>query len=433
MPRYTTARSSLLLRAILAATLILAVGAPAHLAAAPAFAAELPTWDDVQAAKGNEAAAAAKAKEIEGLIAQGEKELTRLRNTHAAAAEAMREAQKAFDDAAWKADALVKAAAESKKKADEAADQAGVIVAQMYRSGGVDRSLELLLESDAKTSDALLDRLASMSKATERNSEISGEAEQAANTATSLGKQAEAAQKERERLLIDLQAKEAAAAKAVEAQRSSVVAQEAKQTELNAQLAALKDKTTDTVAGYEERLREEAAERARLEEEARKNAENNQNNQNNNNQNNQNNNQNNNNQNNQTGSNGWIVPVTNYYVSEGFRTPGRPDHTGLDLAAPCGTPIVAPVSGTVSIAGWIDNFGGNMVYLNQDGGFQTRFAHLNTWPPVSAGQYVQAGQIIGWVGTTGASTGCHLHFEVIPGHNDNYWVPYMDPYPFLFG
>ncbi|QIK61882.1 peptidoglycan DD-metalloendopeptidase family protein [Leucobacter viscericola] len=443
MAKHTTARKKFWVRGILAAALAITLAAPAHFTPVPAQATDLPTWDDVQNAKKNEAAAAAKAKEIEGLIASGEKELTRLRNSHAAAAEAMREAQQKFNDAAWKADSLVTQAADSKKKADDAADRAGVIVAQMYRSGGVDRSLELMLEADPKTSDALLDRLASMSKATERNSEISGEAEQAANTAASLGKQAEAAKKEREALLVDLQAKEAAAAKAVEAQRSSVVAQEAKQNELTAQLAALKDTTTSTVAGYEKRVREEEAERKRLEEEARKNAENAANN------------------NNSGGgggggggnsggggggggnagsggggghaSNGWIIPTSNYYISEGFRPPERPDHTGLDLAAPCGTPIVAPVGGTVSIAGWIDNFGGNMVYLHQDDGYQTRFAHMIGWPPVSAGQYVQAGQVIGWVGTTGASTGCHLHFEVIPGFDDNYFVPYLDPYPFLFG
>lgn len=445
MSKHSTARRKFWLPAILVATLALTLATPTYFGQDPAHAADLPTWDDVQAAKKNEAAAAAKAKEIKGLIAEGEKELTKLRNTHATVAEEMRAAQKKFEDAAWKADSLVTQADDSKKKADDAADRAGAIVAQMYRSGGVDRSLELLLESDPDTSDALLNRLASMSKASERNSVISGEAEQTANTAASLGKQADAAKKERESLLEDLQAKEAAAAVAVEKQRDSVVAQEARQAELNAQLAALEDKTTDTVAGYEERLRQEEEarkraeeERLRLEEEARKNAENN------------NNNGGGGNGNTDDGggggggggstgggggpaANGWIIPTSDYYISEGFRTPGRPDHTGLDLAAPCGTPIVAPVGGTVSIAGWIDSFGGNMVYLNQDDGYQTRFAHMIGWPPVSPGQRVSAGQTIGWVGTTGASTGCHLHFEVIPGYNNDYYVPYLDPYPFLFG
>lgn len=426
MARQHNRRRSFLVSAVLATAVIVGGVVPGNLSTAPAHAVELPTWDDVQAAKKNESTATSKIKEIEDLISKGEKELARLRNKHAEAAAEMREAQNKFNDAAWKAEALITEAEASKKKADEAADQAGVIVAQMYRSGGVDRSLELLLESDAKTSDALLDRLASMSKATERNSEVSQEAEQAANTAASLSDQAEAAKKERELLLVDLQEKEAAVAKAVEAQRGSVLAQEAQQSELKSQLAALKDKTTDTVAGYEERLRKEEAERKRLEEEAEKNRRNNPTNP-----------PNPTDPTNPTDppnpSTGWIVPTSNYYVSEGFRTPERPDHTGLDLAAPCGTPIVAPVGGTVSISGWIDSFGGNMVYLNQDNGYQTRFAHLNTWPPVVPGQYVAAGQTIGWVGTTGASTGCHLHFEVIPGFNDNYYVPYMDPYPFLFG
>ena len=128
-----------------------------------------------------------------------------------------------------------------------------------------------------------------------------------------------------------------------------------------------------------------------------------------------------------------MLPTSGFYISEGFRPPGRPDHTGIDLATGCGTPVVAPVSGTVSFSGWADSFGGNMVYLNQDDGYQTRYAHLNGWPPVGLGQRVGQGQVIGYVGTTGASTGCHLHFEVIPGFSNAYYVPYMDPYWFLFG
>ena len=78
----------------------------------------------------------------------------------------------------------------------------------------------------------------------------------------------------------------------------------------------------------------------------------------------------------------------------------------------CGTPIAAAKSGTVAGVGWLDSMGGNMVYLNHGGGYQTRYAHMSGFA-VSYGQHVNKGQIIGYVGTTGASTGCHLHYEVL--------------------
>lgn len=171
------------------------------ISATPAQAIDLPTWDDVQKAKNNQAAAAQKIKEIEALIADGQKELERLRNLHASAVTEMESAQEEYQAAVQTAETLKDQAAESRKEAEAAAEQASAIVAQMYRSGGVDRSMELFLESDEETADALLERLASMSKATERNTQISDDAEQAANTAESLTKQAESAEKKRDELI----------------------------------------------------------------------------------------------------------------------------------------------------------------------------------------------------------------------------------------
>ncbi len=158
-----------------------------QLTAPPAQALDLPTWDDVQEAKQNQSSAAKKVKEIESLIAEGEKELDRLRNLHATTIDELHAAEDALAVASEKAANLEVQAEASRKEADEAADRAGALVAQMYRSGGVDRSVEMFLDSDGSTADALLDRMASMSKATERNTTLSQEAEQAANTADTLG------------------------------------------------------------------------------------------------------------------------------------------------------------------------------------------------------------------------------------------------------
>ena len=87
-------------------------------------------------------------------------------------------------------------------------------------------------------------------------------------------------------------------------------------------------------------------------------------------------------------------------------------HSGIDLAAPIGTPVYAADSGFAEIVGW-DNTGyGNMILLNHGNGYLTRYGHLSAFA-IRAGQSVKKGQLIGRVGSTGHSTGPHLHFEVI--------------------
>lgn len=375
-----------------AALMIVSAVTGADIGATPARALDLPTWSDVQAAKKSQAAAAAKVKEIKSLIAQGEAELERLREESAKASEKAKEAERAFQLAAAKSEQLDAQAEASRKEADAAAEQAAALVSQMYRSGGVNRSLELFLESDGDTADALLERLASMSKATERNTNLSQEAEQAMNTAASLGEQAEVARAERETLSEEAEKAAKAAAQAAAAQLEKINAQQEQQKVLKAQLAALQDKTTSTVAGYQKRLKIEAEARRKAEEEARKNG-------------------------GGGGSvgGGWVRPVSYRYISTYFRqySPYQPaGHTGMDLVNGCGTPVVAARTGTVTFAGWHDSMGGNMVYINHSSSYQTRYAHLQSVAS-RYGQHVNAGQIIGYLGTTGASTGCHLHYEVL--------------------
>lgn len=90
---------------------------------------------------------------------------------------------------------------------------------------------------------------------------------------------------------------------------------------------------------------------------------------------------------------------------------GNSGHRGTDIPAPEGTPILAAHSGTVIISGWNNSYG-NQVLLDNGAGLSTRYAHM-TAAAVSAGETVTAGQVIGYVGNTGDSTGFHLHFEVM--------------------
>jgi murein DD-endopeptidase MepM/ murein hydrolase activator NlpD len=86
-------------------------------------------------------------------------------------------------------------------------------------------------------------------------------------------------------------------------------------------------------------------------------------------------------------------------------------HAGIDVAAPLGTPVRAARSGVVSVAGWIPGGYGNTIYLEHGSGLQTRYAHLAR-NVVAVGDRVSQGQVIGYLGNTGLSTGPHLHFEV---------------------
>ena len=90
---------------------------------------------------------------------------------------------------------------------------------------------------------------------------------------------------------------------------------------------------------------------------------------------------------------------------------GNAGHRGTDIPAPEGTSILAAHSGTVLVSGWNDSYG-NQVLLDNGAGLSTRYAHM-TATAVTAGETVTAGQVIGYVGSTGDSTGNHLHFEVM--------------------
>ncbi|HEX6663212.1 MAG TPA: peptidoglycan DD-metalloendopeptidase family protein [Gaiellaceae bacterium] len=106
---------------------------------------------------------------------------------------------------------------------------------------------------------------------------------------------------------------------------------------------------------------------------------------------------------------GLIWPVSGPVTSPfGYRW-GRL-HAGIDIAVPVGTPIHAAASGTVALAGWVDGYG-NYTCIDHGGGLATCYAHQSSLA-VSVGTHVTQGQVIGYSGNTGHSTGPHLHFEV---------------------
>jgi murein DD-endopeptidase MepM/ murein hydrolase activator NlpD len=124
-----------------------------------------------------------------------------------------------------------------------------------------------------------------------------------------------------------------------------------------------------------------------------------------------------------------LMPVEGVRLSSdfGMRTHpvlgGRRGHKGVDLAGPTGTPIHAAADGVVSRADWFSSYG-LYVSLEHGGSLQTRYGHMSRLN-VAAGQRVRKGEVIGYIGSTGRSTGPHLHYEVrIAGAAVNP-VPYL--------
>ena len=119
-----------------------------------------------------------------------------------------------------------------------------------------------------------------------------------------------------------------------------------------------------------------------------------------------------------TGNGTFTHPCPGYtYISSEFGYREQPiagastNHKGMDFAAPAGTPIYAAASGTVTSASYSGN-AGNMIVINHGNGLQTYYMHCNSMY-VRAGQTVSKGQNIGAVGSTGNSSGPHLHFQVM--------------------
>jgi murein DD-endopeptidase MepM/ murein hydrolase activator NlpD len=124
-------------------------------------------------------------------------------------------------------------------------------------------------------------------------------------------------------------------------------------------------------------------------------------------------------------SSGWVCPVPYYRLTSPFGMRKHPIlgynrmHNGVDMACAAGTPIYAAKSGKVTIAGW-GGQAGNYVSINHGDGFASVYMHMTNYI-VRAGQYVTTGQVIGYVGSTGLSSGPHLHFGI--SYNGTYVNP----------
>ncbi|MCO7203255.1 M23 family metallopeptidase [Microbacterium sp. CnD16-F] len=430
--------------------------------ALPAFAAtSYPSWDDVEKARNNEAAKGSEITRIQNLISSLENDVAAKQAEAERLGVEYQDALIAFEDAAARADALQAKADAEEARAKESAAKLGVLAAQQYRSGKGDATLELFFSDSSASADDLLGRLGTMDRLVGANRDVYAEAVGARDSAKSLAAQAQVARDERDKRKIEAEQKMQAAQDAAQAAQAALAAQNEHREVLEAQLDALRDTTAKTVAGYKagveaaRKAREEAARKARAEaarkareEEARRIAE----------------------EKRRreeaaaaaankpkpsTGgsssggssgggsssggsggvvqSSGWVRPAHGW-ISSWFGTRGSicgsggctaSGHRGIDFASSCGSPIYAAASGTVVFAGYSGAWG-NYIQVRHSDGTVTGYAHIiNGGYNVGYGDRVRAGQTIAYIGSTGASTGCHVHFEVYRGGVR------IDPAPFL--
>ncbi|SCY63891.1 Murein DD-endopeptidase MepM and murein hydrolase activator NlpD, contain LysM domain [Microbacterium sp. LKL04] len=423
--------------------------------ALPAFAAtSYPSWDDVEKARKNESAKGSEITRIQNLISSLENDVVAKQAEAERLGVEYQDALIAYEDAAARADALQAQADAEEARAKEAASKLGVLAAQQYRSGKGDATLDLFFSDSSATADDLLGRLGTMDRLVEANRDVYAAAIGARDSAKNLAAQAQVARDERDKRKAEAEQKMQAAQDAAEAAQAALAAQNEHREVLEAQLQALQDTTAKTVAGYkagveaERKRREEAARKARAEalrrakiEEARRLAEEKRRRE-------------EEAKNNSGGGSsgggggggggggstggsvqpsGWVRPAHGYISSwYGVRgsicTPSgctASGHRGIDFASSCGSPIYAAASGTVIFAGYSGDWG-NFVKVRHSDGTVTGYAHIiDGGYAVGYGDYVRAGQTIAYIGSTGASTGCHLHFEVYRGGIR------VDPAPFL--
>ncbi|GAA4749045.1 peptidoglycan DD-metalloendopeptidase family protein [Amnibacterium soli] len=371
------------LLALGAAGVVTAVAVPMS-----AEAAGYPSWKDVLAARGNVKKKREEIATLQGLLAKSQAAAERAQKIAEQRGTEYQAAQARVESADQHLRTIEKQVAADEERAAQAKQRAGQLAAQLSRTGGADVETSLLLSgTDASASDFLA-RLGRLSKLTESNGAIADEAAAAKNAAAATQAQMQEVKDQlvglKEKARIALQA----AVQASEQANAQVQREQAQQVELQARLDALQA-TSDSVA---RRFQAGVAARKAAQTSAGGAA--------------------------SVNGAGWSRPCGPGPITGVFGP--RPDqpaganlfHRGTDIAAGFGTPIYAAHAGTVSYAGWFGTYG-YWIEIDDGDGIQTGYAHIRPGGIfVRVGQRVSAGQNIASVGSTGAATGPHLHFEV---------------------
>ncbi|MFB2586240.1 M23 family metallopeptidase [Herbiconiux liukaitaii] len=371
-----------------AATLVALTG----LTSSPAYADEYPTWDDVKNAQANESAKSEEVTRIQGLIEGMNAAVADAQAVSVQRGTEYQVAQEKYDTAEFRATELETQAADATARSAESNKQAGQLAAQLSRSGGSDLTVNLFVGGEV--SSDLLYQLSTMSKLTQKTSQIYAQAEQDSNTAEALTAQAEVARDELKGLATEAERLRDEAVAAQLAAETALQEQQDHQVELQTQLTVLQENRVATEADFQAGVnaRAEAARAAAA-----------------------------------AGlptlpfiaASGWASPFPGSHSSDEFGMRVNPVsgayilHSGIDLVyngGTCDAVVYAAAEGLVNYAGYNGGYG-NFIRIDHGGGIATAYGH-NTTLLVGNGAYVSVGQPIAYAGTTGNSTGCHLHYEV---------------------
>jgi len=377
--------------------LSLAAGVSVLAPAVPASAIDYPSWNDVEAVRNDQAATDAAVQQIQGLLGTLQAEAARTQADAEAKGTAWQTADDLFQTANVKQKALQAQANEASALAAASKKRAGQMAAQMMRGGGEDLTAKLLL--DSANADNLLYGLGMSGRITEQANDIFTRAQFDLNNAQALTDQAEVAKKELETLKVAAEEAFAEASAASVAAAAALDAQRANAARLEQQLVVLTEKRAATEADYLAGVQATIAADASLD-------------------------------GGQISTSGWAKPAGGY-ISSVFgwsEQYGASFHKGVDLANACGSNEYAASSGRVAYAGYGWNGGyGNMIEIDHGNGVRTKYGHIA--PDgilVSTGDSVGVGTNISRMGTSGNSTGCHLHFEVIVNGTVTDPVPFME-------
>ena len=237
------------LGAAVALGLVLSVGV-----AAAAGADDYPSWDDVLAARSDEAATNTAISDIEGILADLETESAALGREAQLKAEELNSAKVALENATARATSLADAAASAEKRALVSSQQAGQLIAQLARTGSGNLSVALMASPDAGD---LLGSLGTAGKVAERATTLYEQATQDRNRAEVMTAQAKLAENERKTLSATAETALASAQQAADAVQARIAEKQAASDQLYEQLATLKGTTSDVENRYMEGLREE--------------------------------------------------------------------------------------------------------------------------------------------------------------------------------
>jgi len=384
------ARATATLAAITAGVLIATFGAVSSQAAP----ADFPSWADVQAAKRDEATARAKLASLRASIKTAQVEVNRTQKEAERRGTEYARAQQAYDEQVIVTGKIQEQQATAQAAADKAKLESSQLIAGLAKQGGADLSNGLL---DASGADGYLYRIGAMQKVTERTDAVYAKAVQLQNTAKALADQASVAEAKLAELKQDAEVKLQAAQEAAALAAVKLAALDEAKVKAEALVAHLQGKREVTEADYKKGLIAKWGSGAAGE----------------------------------VSASGWARPAAGY-ISSMYGMRKNPVngvwmlHTGVDLAGQgCGAPVYAAHAGVVTYAGWFDSWG-YYVAIDHGDGTGSGYAHMPAGGiAVQIGQEVGPGQLIGKVGTTGMSTGCHLHYIVRVNGNTTDPVPFM--------